>query len=220
MRFSLAIPPASALRRGRQRTFTIPAGAELHRIHPSRYESAQFNDTASGNARFSPIRGAGGAIIPTIYAAQSFECAACEIILRCPDAPPPSPATLTIVSPGDFAAYSHSVVRLTADVELLDLTAAGQRRIGVDQNALLAGPRSSYPATRAWAEAIHAHMPTAQGLHYSSFQYGPEFALLLFGDRVPDGTVQPMSKRAIRDPACHREIDALAHGLWIDYADI
>lgn len=224
MRFDLTIPDPSAMRVGKEAYVTLDPGTRLHRIHPAAYDAGQFNPTASGDARFSPIRDAEGAIIPTIYAAQTFACATCEIILRCPDTPPVDPRTglptFQIVYPADFKAYSHSIVRTTAAMRLVDLTNAGQRKIGANHNVLLAGPRSTYPATRAWAERIHAACPTAQGLYYSSVQFGPDFAVLLFGDRVGKNALEPVSTRAVADAPCHAEIRAIAASLSIDYEDV
>ena len=203
---------------------TLPAKTELHRIHPSLYRLDQFNGTDRGDARFSPIRDVAGALIPTLYGGQSFDCAVCEVILRCPDVPPLDPKTglptFQIVFPSDFVSHSHSVLRTVAALTLVDVTIAGQRRIGLSQNALLAGPRSTYPATRAWAETIHTQCPTAQGLYYSSFQYGPEFAVVLFGDRTPAGLLTPEATRPVPDAACNGEISALARSLSIEYAEI
>jgi hypothetical protein len=220
MRFAMEIPAATLLRIGQERFFTLPAGTEVHRIHPHKYGAAQFNDTDLGNARFSPIRDSLGTIVPTIYAGQSFECAVSEIILRCPDAPPPSISTFTIVHPSDFVDYVHSKLRTSVDLKLVDLTVAGQRSLGVNGNALLAGPRSTYPVTRAWAAAIHAQIPTAQGLYYNSYQFGAEYAVLLFGDRMRSDALIPEPSRAVTDTDCHREIVALAKSLWIEYSDV
>ena len=224
MRFVLAIPDPSTMRVGKESYVTLPAGTELHRLHRDRFAPEKFNGTDLGNARFSPIRNAAGAIIPTIYAAESFDCATCEIVLRCPDAPPvvakTGLPTFQIVFPSDFADYDHSIVRTTGDLTLVDLTIAGQRKLGVNQNALLAGPRRTYPATRAWAEAIHANCPTADGLYYNSFQLGPQFAVVLFGDRLPVGALGPVSSRRVADAPCHGEISLLAKGLLIEYDDV
>lgn len=224
MRFNLTIPDPSTMRVGKEAYITLPAGAELHRIHPDVYKAEQFNPTAAGDARFSPIRDAGGKIIPTVYAAQTFSCAICEIILRCPDVPLTDPKTslptFQIVYPADFKAYQHSVVATTAPLNLVDLTNAGQRKIGVSQNALLAGPRSTYPATRAWAEQIHTNCPAAHGVYYSSVQFGPDFAILLFGDRVGSNTLKPVKARSVADAICHEEVRVLAQSLSIDYEDV
>ncbi len=224
MRFDLTIPDPSTMRIGKEAYVSLAKGTELHRIHPTAYEAEQFNPTAAGDARFSPIRNASGAIIPTIYTAQTFECATCEIILRCPDTPPTDPKTglptFQIVFPADFKAYGHSIVRTTAELNLVDLTNAGQRKIGVSQNALLAGPRSTYPSTRAWAERIHETCPKAQGIYYSSAQFGPDFAIVLFGDRVSPGILDPVSSRSVADAGCNAEIRSLASSLSIDYEDV
>jgi len=224
MKFTLEIPDPATMRVGKEVYISLPAGTALDRIHQKIFNAHQFNGTDKGDARFSPIRDAAGAVIPTIYAAEGFECAACEIILRCPDAPAVDPAsglpTFRIVYPSDFKDHSHSVVRTALDLKLVDLTIAGQRKIGVDGNALLAGPKSTYPATRGWAAQIHAKCPDAQGLYYSSFQFGPQFAVVLFGDRLGPGALVAETSRSVADPACHDEIGSLARSLSIEYGDV
>ncbi|GJD42343.1 hypothetical protein AFCDBAGC_0179 [Methylobacterium cerastii] len=224
MRFDLAIPDPSTMRVGKEAYVDLRTGTELHRIHPTAFLPEQFNDTARGNARFSPIRDTAGVIIPTIYGAESFECAACEIILRCPDVPPVAPtagpARLQIVFPRDFSGHSHSVVRTTVDLHLVDLTGAGQRQVGIDRNALVTGPTSTYPRTRGWAEHVHTGCPGAHGLYYSSVQWSPHFAVVLFGDRLPAGALTPASTRPVADPACHDDVRVLAARLSIDYEDV
>lgn len=197
----------------------LPSGAELHRIHNQAYGPCQFNGTGHGNARFSPIRDLHGKIIPTIYAAESFRCAACEIVLRAPDAVP-DPSVLTVVSPQDYQGYQHSVVRCRHALDLVDLTAFGQRAIGLIGNALLAGGTLHYPTTRAWAEAIHAYVPWAAGLHYTSYQAGPEFALILFGDRCIDALEEAAPSRPIRASSVEDEIRDIGKAIGIEYADI
>lgn len=224
MQFQLTILDPATMKVGKETYIHLKAGVELHRIHLTSFGSTQFNDTAKGTARFSPIRDVHGTIIPTIYGGESFECATCEIILRSPSALPTNPATglptLQIVPPSDHANRSHSVVRTTADLKLVDLSIAGQRRIGVNKNALLAGPEITYSATRGWAERIHAVCPTAQGLHYISSQYGPHFAVVLFGDRLGPGTLTQVSTRLVKDPPCDNEIRVLAQSLSIEYENL
>lgn len=224
MRFELEILDPATMRVGKEAYVTLPSGTLLHRLHRSLFAPTEFNATDLGDARFSPIRDTAGAIIPTIYGAESFDCAVSEVILRSPDTPSIDPRTslptFLIVFPADFADFDHSVVRLDVEVRLVDLTVAGQRKLGVNQNALLAGPRSTYPATRGWAERIHASCPHAQGLYYSSFQLGPQFAVVLFGDRLPANALVPVDTRSVADAPCHHEIERLAQSLSIDYSDI
>lgn len=221
MRFQLEIPDPATMRVGKQSYVTLPSGTLLHRLHRHRFKPTEFNGTEFGDARFSPLHDRAGAVIPTIYAAESFDCAVSEVILRCPDAPPIDPRTslptFLIVFPADFADHDHSLVRTEVDLKLVDLTVAGQRKIGVDRNALLAGPRSTYPATRGWAERIHATCPDAQGLYYNSFQLGPQFAVVLYGDRLPATALVPVKTRRVADAPCHDEIERLAQSLSIDY---
>ncbi len=221
MRFALEIPDPATIRAGNAIWADLGAGTDLHRIHPGAFGASEFNASADGNARFSPIRTRQGAIIPTIYAGQSFACAVCEIILRSPDTPTGAAGSQPhIVTPSDYAHYRHSHVRLTGGLRLVELGGAGQRALGVERNALLAGPKSTYPRTRAWAEEIHVRVPDAQGLYYTSHQYGPEWAAVVFGDRVGDGILAEVSGRAVTDRACHDGIEALARQLGIDYCEV
>jgi hypothetical protein len=54
----------------------------FHHIHPKIYGAAQFSPQPKGNARFSTILDAAGAVIPTIYGGTTFDCAAMETVFR------------------------------------------------------------------------------------------------------------------------------------------
>jgi hypothetical protein len=58
------------------------AGRVFHRIHAAQYGAAEFNESPHGSARFSPLRPQGGAIIPTLYGGETFECAAMETVFH------------------------------------------------------------------------------------------------------------------------------------------
>jgi hypothetical protein len=221
MRFSLDIPAPANLDRKAPLWWDLRAGETLHRIHPDAFKAAQFNDTRDGAARFSPIDDASGRVVPTIYGAQSFEVAVTETILRCPDTPPdPKSSQPTIIYPRDHAHRAYSAVTTRHDMKLIDLTTAGQRALGVDRGALLAGPKSTYPMTQSWAAALHHGFPEAQGLYYSSHQYGPAWAVVLFGDRLPPDPLQEIRSEAVSDPDCHKRIKALAKTLGMSYANV
>ncbi len=222
--FSIEIPAPAGFKASRVSYHDLPSGTHLHRIHPTRFGATQFNDTDLGNARFSPIRRPDDVIIPTIYAAQTFPCAVGETILRCPDYEPIDPSTghpvMISVRPHKWRGSAHSMIRTARDLRLVDLSTKGQRRIGINRNALLAGPTSTYPATRAWAEAIHAGCPDAQGFYYTSHQFGPDFAVVLFGDRVVDPFEATTHQRLVSGYDCDRDIRALADTLEITYEDL
>lgn len=62
--------------------WTLPVKQVLHRVHQDLYEADQFNPGLKGNARFSPIRDAKGDLIPTLYAASTFDAAAMESVFH------------------------------------------------------------------------------------------------------------------------------------------
>ncbi|MER9675337.1 hypothetical protein [Mesorhizobium sp. M0208] len=49
-----------------------PVDQVIHRSHLNLYAGSQFNPGFKGNARFSPIKNANGASIPTLSVAQPF----------------------------------------------------------------------------------------------------------------------------------------------------
>jgi hypothetical protein len=57
-------------------------GKTIFRVHPDAYDSAQFNPSATGNARFSPLVKAAGVAIPTIYAGTTLDCALMETVFH------------------------------------------------------------------------------------------------------------------------------------------
>jgi hypothetical protein len=91
---------------------------------------------------------------------------------------------------------------------------------GIDRNVLVTGPTFTYPDTRAWAEKIHAACPSAQGLYYTSLQNGPEYAVVLFGDRVPQDAFEGLSTRTLVEEECHDEVCSIADSLSIDYVEV
>lgn len=220
MDYQITLPGPDAMRVGHEAYVSLAAGTQLHRIHPMAYGPRQFNPSPDGNARFSPIRDTAGTIIPTIYAAQSFECAVCEIILRCPDMPASTKGAIRDVPPSKYKSHAHSKLTLRRDLKLVDLTNKGQRRIGIENNALMAGSSATYPVTRAWAERIHRECSDAHGIYYTSYQWGPEFAIIIFGDRLPSIFLEESRFRAITESTCHDEIVTLGRQLDIEYIDI
>lgn len=65
------------------------------------------------------------------------------------------------------------------------------RKLGVTRKQLIDTEKDQYPATRQWAEAIHHQCPTVQGLLWVSTQDDSARAVVLFGDRIAAGTLQP-----------------------------
>ena len=220
--FTLAIPPVSALRTEAADYKQISSGIALHRIHHRDFPGDLYNGSDDGDARFSPIRDRAGNIIPTIYAAESFQCAVCEIVLRAPEQMLVDPRTgainKAVVAPSDYDEHQYSRVALNRDLELLDLSTIGQRKIGVDHNALIAGPDVTYPMTRAWAETIYDNFPDIDGLHYVSHQTG-EDAMVLFGTRAA-GAFSVLEAINLNTASVTQSIKKLARALGMRYVDL
>lgn len=176
---------------------TWPKDQLIHRIHPELYSGDQFNPGVAGNARFSPIKDAAGKPIPTIYGGTTFDCAAMETVFH--DAS---------YAPG-FKNYdktklenqAYCQLRPTCDLALADLSSTALRKAGVQRNQLIDTEKDQYPATRQWAEVIHAQYPNLQGLQWTSRQDDRAQAIMLFGDRIPPGSLEQIgpSKNLVRD---------------------
>lgn len=175
-------PPPAALHVS---TMTWPKGTTLHRVHQEKYAGDEFNPGVKGNARFSPIKNAKGEPIPTLYGGNTFECAAMETVFH--DVP---------FAPG-FKSYDkakladqvHAQLTPGADLVLADLRGKALRKLGVERKQLIDTEKDQYPATREWAEAIHAQCPDVQGLCWTSRQDDSAQAVMLFGERIASGVL-------------------------------
>lgn len=172
----------------RIRLVTWPKGQVIHRIHPEKYRSAQFNPASMGNARFSPIRNVDSDIIPTIYGGSAFECAAMETVFH----DIPHVLGLKTLQKSRISELAHSEISCDRDLRLIDLRSIALRKFGLERRDLIDTPVSEYPYTRSWAEAFHAQCKDAEGLYWQSRQADHAQAVVLFGDRVPPSSLKPI----------------------------
>jgi hypothetical protein len=112
---------------------TWERGREMHRVHNVGYSANQFNPSASGNARFSPIRDSGGSIIPTLYGGTAFDCALMETIFH--DVTYKS--GFKPVSRRKIVGEVHSVVIPSIDLRLVDLGTIALHKLGIDRAHLI-----------------------------------------------------------------------------------
>jgi hypothetical protein len=164
---------------------TWKPGKPIHRIHSSAYAETQSNPSARGNARFSPIRDAAGEIIPVLYGGSTMDCALMETVFR--DVPYTS--DLKNVDRVRLEGLVHSVVVAKAGLSLIDLGNVALRKLGIDRAHLIDTTKACYPDTRKWAEAFYRQFPDCQGLRWISRQDDSAEAVLLFGNRIPAGTL-------------------------------
>ena len=169
------------------RTIPWAAGTLVHRVHSIRFASNSFNPTGLGNARFSPIQNADGEIIPTLYAGETEECALMETVFH----DVPFASGYKTMRKGKFERLVHSRLTIAAPLCLVDLSTIALRRLGIERKYLIDSSKVHYPESRGWAEALYIQKPNGQGLCWTSRQHDGARAVMLFGDRVPEGALVP-----------------------------
>lgn len=155
----------------------------IWRIHPARYRPAEFRSGTDGDARFSPIRNAKGAVIPTWYGARTVACSMMETVLH--DVPaPPTDYILDIERLRD-ADIRISRVRCKRALSLVDLSSKGLKRIGLQRRDIIDTSVEEYARCREWAIRLHTQT-SAHGLLWTSRQDDEAKALVVFGDRIAE----------------------------------
>ena len=88
----------------------------------------------------------------------------------------------------------------------------------MQRKQLIDTEKDQYPATRRWAEAIHAQYPDVQGLSWISRQDDSARAVMLFGDRISKGALQQVgdSRSLLKDEQAHAELLKLAERIGVE----
>lgn len=195
-------------------TITVLAkGDVLHRVHQEKYQPDQFNPGVHGNARFSPIQDDQGRAIPTLYGGTTVECALMETVFH----DVPHTAGFKSFDKGKLVGQMHSAVQVSQPLHLVDLSSVPLRKLGVTRKQLIDTEKDQYPATRKWAEAIHRQYPDVQGLSWVSRQDDSARAVVLFGDRIPGGALNPQgaSRSLIEDSTLFGSVLDLADRIGV-----
>jgi hypothetical protein len=171
------LPPAGPLN---ATLITWECGREMHRVHDDAYLGDQFNPNSMGNARFSPIHDTDGAVIPTLYAGTTLDCALMETIFH----DLPFKTGFKPVSKRKMVRKAHTIVLPAIDLRLIDLSTIALHKLGIDRAHLIDTTKAQYPRTRRWAEALYSQFPDAQGLSWTSRRHDHAQAVMLFGTRV------------------------------------
>ena len=156
----------------------LTKGVSMFRVHHEKYAATAFNPGLGQAGRFSPISDFDGNKIPTLYAGSSINSALAESVFR--NIVSTSPA-ITRISLRD-----QMLTRITStrDLNLVDLTQNGLRRLGLKRNQLLESEQENYSQTARWAEALHDFGDKIDGMVWISTQFDTERSMVLFGDRV------------------------------------
>jgi hypothetical protein len=164
---------------------------KLDRVHPDKYGAAQFNPSTDGDARFSPIKDSAGNIIPTIYAAETFEAALMETIFH----DVPNKPGKKIVRNAKLADKHHASLKTTEPLMVVDATSVGLKNTNATKAEVIESPPDKYPHSRRFAEDIHAQYPDMQGIRWVSKQDDRAMAYVFFGDRIKAGTFMPIIEK-------------------------
>lgn len=176
----------------------LAKGTLLHRGHQRKYVADQFNPGVQGNARFSPIQDGQGQAIPILYGGTTLACALMETVFH----DVPHTPGFKSFDKAKLAGQVHSTVQVKAPLQLVDLASVPLRKLGVTRKQLIDTEKEQYPGTRKWAMAIHGQCSKAQGLSWVSRQDDSARAVMLFGDRIPDGAFRAEGEsRSLTDDA-------------------
>ncbi|WP_454709183.1 RES family NAD+ phosphorylase [Delftia acidovorans] len=163
-----------------------PAGRVIHVIHDTAFAPESFNPGVDAArrlrkpTRFAPIHSLKGKVVPYLYGGSTLDCAIFETVFY--DVPIDAPDKF--VDLDDFAQRGHGELVPSRDLKLVDLTSEGLHRLKVPKEELIASPSRDYPATAAWAQALHQQFSDVDGLLWMSRQRDRDHALVLFGDRL------------------------------------
>jgi RES domain len=180
--------------------FTLPQGTLLHRIHDGKLGAAEFNP-GFGASRFAPFEIA-GTKVPTAYAAISLECAVFETIFHDVDAAAPFKSLRwSALEP-----LLYSTIETVRELRLASLFSADLMKWGLERAQLIDTPKSTYVQTRGWSPAIHASAASPDGMVWTSRKFDQETALLLFGDRVTDVDLNPVTSVKVASDAVSLQV--------------
>ncbi len=166
-------------------------GSSFVRVYDHEFSSTSFNpgdpdhplDPDSPAGRFHHFEASEGEVVPVLYGASEQDAAIAEVIFREVPIDGPNRSVPSSVLAG------YSMVRLSPKrpLRLVRLYGHGLRRLRVRARNLTDTESSEYPKTLRWAQALHVHDDTIDGLSWMARQFNNAFALVLFGDRVEPG---------------------------------
>ena len=163
------------------RVLTLQAHVvRFHRTFDGAYAPNAFNPGKGQRTRFAPIKTVAGTIIPTLYAGETIETAFYESTLH----------DVAVEGEGRAVAYSslsgryYAALSATRALSLAQLFSPDLKKWHLKRSQLIDTSSYHYRYTARWAEALHAAMPTIDGLVWTSRQDDAHQAYMLFGDRI------------------------------------
>jgi len=160
----------------------LRAGASAYRVYHNSRTVTAFNPGYGAPTRFAFFTGAGGKVVPVLYAAATPEAAVAESLLH------DIPATGGLLPYARYADCVMGLLAVTRDLRLAKLRGTGLRRLRVEASELTDTDASEYARTARWAKA--AYDAGFDGLSWTARKCNDARAIVLFGDRCADAVEQ------------------------------
>ena len=192
------------------------APASWYRVHDAALEGTSFNPSPRSNARFNTLERSDGTVVPVLYAADTVEGALMETVFH--EAPTPSAGAHLRRSEIADKGLVLSEIRTTTELQVIDLTSTGLRRVGLARPQVIDTDATAYPATRALAQHLYSNCPSAHGIQWMSRQLDRSRAVMLFADRLLAGSIALAApSRSVLDSDVEERILDLAEALGMRF---
>jgi RES domain len=163
----------------------------LFRVHQARYKAADFNPVPThryyGGGRFDSTD---DDRYPYLYAGESVAVAVAETLLRDLAV---NPIGMLLLPLAKVRGRRISAITTTTDLALVSLRSAFDLGAVAQDTWLTTCDPRDYAQSRHWAHWIRAQAPSAAGYVWLSRREPTQDAYVLFGDRCPPGTLQPLA---------------------------
>jgi hypothetical protein len=152
-----------------------------------------------GPTRFAPLANLSGACLPTLYAAETFECAVHESIFH----DLPYDAIDKFIPKQRVTSRAISWLEPTTDLVLASLHEPDLNRLGLTRADLIDTPPTAFPVTARWAEAFHRASERVAGLVWTSRRCDPARAFVFFEDRLTPNALVVRKRVEVASSATH-----------------
>jgi hypothetical protein len=151
-----------------------------------------------------------------LYAADAIDGALMETVFH--EAATPSAGAYLRRSEIAAKGPIVSEIRTILELQVIDPTSTGLRRVGLAKPQVIDTDAAAYPATRALGQHLYMACPAACGLQWMSRQLDRSRAIMLFADRMPPGSVvQAAPSRSVLEDDIEARIMDLAEELGMRY---
>lgn len=156
-----------------------PAGQPIIRVHQAGTDPRRFNPGYGSPTRFGFFADSHGVTVPVWYGGESLDVAIAETLFHELPLGPGAVLTASV-----YLDRAHGTVAPRRPLQLVKLADNGLRALGLRAHQLTDTDAVDYSDTVKWAQALHSHHTTVDGLVWMSRQFNSHRSMVLFGDRV------------------------------------